>query len=360
MQTFRFVIQQNIPNTLTYKVISPTRNNFEAVNIVSRDDIWGAVGADILQEKVEAQNREAEEKAKKEAERAAARTAEEKRVKEAEEEEARRAAEEKQKLIDQQKEAERQAKEAEQQAQQAKEAGDYLETKFSDPNANVPGGYGGNPVKFLESNNYQKVNISNAPRGSNAEKLAIAAGENTTIYMKSDVRIDKFNDATIVAAATASDVATSIGVPLIITSGNEINKKHPKGCRHAEGQKLDVGTKYIGLTRAQRVAYADEIRTRLSTNQFYNYRVDIEDVGLDNEHIDIGVTGYKPAYSQVNPETYRQSVQNTGPFVPLSESTETFRRLNGYQPAPQAPTPTKQQKTQSKLDLYHQLNTQPR
>ena len=95
MQTFRFVIQQNIPNTLTYKVISPTRNNFEAVNIVSRDDIWDAVGADILQEKVEAQNREAEEKAKKKAKLAAAKKAEEARLKKAQEEETQRAAEEK-------------------------------------------------------------------------------------------------------------------------------------------------------------------------------------------------------------------------------------------------------------------------
>ena len=92
MQTFRFVIQQNIPNTLTYKVISPTRNNFEAVNIVSRDDIWGAVGADILQEKVEAQNREAEEKAKKKA-KLAAEKAEEERLKKAKEEETQKAVE---------------------------------------------------------------------------------------------------------------------------------------------------------------------------------------------------------------------------------------------------------------------------
>ena len=99
MQTFRFVIQQNIPNTLTYKVISPTRNNFEAVNIVSRDDIWDAVGADILQEKVEAQKREAEEKAKKEAELAAARAAEEERLRKAKEEETQKAAEAQRQLL---------------------------------------------------------------------------------------------------------------------------------------------------------------------------------------------------------------------------------------------------------------------
>lgn len=66
--TFRFVVQQQIPNTHTYRVISPTRDNFAAVNIVSRDDVWQAIGADVLQEKVEAQRAAANEKARQEAE----------------------------------------------------------------------------------------------------------------------------------------------------------------------------------------------------------------------------------------------------------------------------------------------------
>lgn len=45
----RFVVQQAISGTYTYRVISPTRNNFSAVNVFSREDMWAPITADAIQ-----------------------------------------------------------------------------------------------------------------------------------------------------------------------------------------------------------------------------------------------------------------------------------------------------------------------
>ncbi len=45
----RFVVQQQIAGTYTYKVIYPTRNNFAAVNIFDRETMWAPITAEQLQ-----------------------------------------------------------------------------------------------------------------------------------------------------------------------------------------------------------------------------------------------------------------------------------------------------------------------
>jgi len=45
------VIKQTIPNTYTYRVISPTRTNFTSFNTVTRDDLWLAAAPPVEREK---------------------------------------------------------------------------------------------------------------------------------------------------------------------------------------------------------------------------------------------------------------------------------------------------------------------
>lgn len=45
VNSITMVLQQGVPNTMTYRVISPTRNNFAAKSIISREDLWSHVGS---------------------------------------------------------------------------------------------------------------------------------------------------------------------------------------------------------------------------------------------------------------------------------------------------------------------------
>lgn len=78
----RFVVQQDISETFTYRVISPTRNNYAAVNIMSREDMWGAITSDELARKKEGKAQvEKEQKDRAAKEVTAANTEEENRKK---------------------------------------------------------------------------------------------------------------------------------------------------------------------------------------------------------------------------------------------------------------------------------------
>lgn len=327
-KTFRFVVQQQIPNTHTYRVISPSRNNFAAVNIVNRDDVWKAVGADVLQEKVETQNRAAAQKAKQEAQAKADKQAE----------------------LDKQAADRAQAaedlKNQEATKQQEQRTDPFAGKRVTvDENGNVPAELAPNdPRRFpnsgvrlvnpgdemtLEVAKYTDVN-TNLPKGSkdaeeyfeqqgyrqlqigdpkSKETALAAAAQGVPVYTKPEVQVEKFDDLVIGALGIAARRYGEFGVPLAITSGNEINQYHTAGTAHARGQKFDLKTKNIGLTLSERQQLARNIQSDLAQNMWYDYSVTLEYPGEEREHIDVAFKGYTPEYSRINREQYRKSVE---------------------------------------------------
>jgi hypothetical protein len=341
-QTLRFVVQQHIEGTHTYRVISPTRSNFSAVNIFTRDDLWAPITAKAMQENVEkieaGKNEQARQKAifdkaKQDEENRKTLVSDEETVKELNE------IFDKQNVNDQQQTDITIANEAEK-----------LINATSPPAIADPGkGIQEKAVKQLVSEldkkdkvgtwqsaiEKQKQTIESAtPQPSWKEALLkqqkvisgqekssteLSALEKSYAPVKSQyksietslqkegvslknegVNVEGLTKPALHAAVVSSLTFKEYDKSAVITSAYDSFEEHGLRSKHKTGNAIDLRTQNLGLSYDEKLAIVEATNRRLNIGGGNDYTVLFEGAGTKKEHIHIQYNPITPEAQQRN------------------------------------------------------------